>query len=255
MKVKGCVAVVTGGASGLGETTARNLAKEGARVAIFDIAEEKGKQIANDLEGSAIYISTDVANDRSVKVAVDKTVQTFGAIHVLVNCAGMTDARKVLSKEGPMPIGHFNKLIQVNLIGTFNVLSFAAEKMLENKPNEDGERGVIVNTASVAAFEGQIGQVAYSASKAAIVGMTLPLAREFADYGIRVVVIAPGIFRTPMVEGLPEKARDSLAKMVPFPKRLGHPYEFSQLVQHIIENSMLNGEVIRLDGALRMAAK
>lgn len=200
-------------------------------------------------------MKADVTSEREVKAAIDRTVKTFGGIHIVVNCAGTTHARKVISKEGPLPVSHFNKILQINLIGTFNVLSLAAEKMLENKPNEDGERGVIINTASVAAFEGQIGQAAYSASKAAVVGMTLPIAREFADYGIRIMTIAPGIFETPMVAGLPDKARDSLNKIFLFPKRLGHPTEFAQLVRHIIENPMLNGEVIRLDGAIRMVAK
>ena len=187
--------------------------------------------------------------------AVDGAVEAFGAIHVAVNCAGIATPMKVIGKKGPIPIEVFNQVVQVNLIGTMNLIRLAAEKMLDNAPNEDGEKGVVVNTASVAAFEGQIGQAAYASSKAAVAGLTLPVAREFADYGIRVLTIAPGLFETPMLAGLPEKARVALSQMMPFPKRLGHSEEYAMLIEQIVTNPMLNGTTIRLDAALRMAAK
>lgn len=255
MDIKGSVAVITGGASGLGESCVRNLAKNGAKVSILDFAEETGKKVASEMGDAVIFCMTDITNKNQVQEAIDKTVEAFGAIHFAINCAGVGIPSKVLGKEGPLNMDHFNKHLQINLIGTMNVISLAAEKMISNAPNKDGEKGVVVNTASVAAFDGQIGQAAYSASKAGVVGMTLPVAREFADYGIRVMTIAPGIFDTPMLQGLPENVKEALNNMVPFPRRLGKPHEFSGLVQHIIENPMLNGEVIRLDGALRMAAK
>ena len=255
MNIDEVTAVVTGGASGLGEACIRNLVKEGAKVSILDLAEENGKKLAKELGSSVIFCKTDVTNDKSVKTAIEKTSEAFGAIHVAVNCAGVLMPAKVLGKQGPMDMAHFNRVVQINLMGTMNVIRLAAEKMATNTPNEDGERGVVINTASAAAFEGQIGQAAYSASKAGIAGMTLPIAREFADYGIRVVTIAPGLFETPMLAGLPDKAKEALNMMVPFPKRLGKPIEFAKLVQHIIENVMLNGEIIRLDGAIRMATK
>jgi NAD(P)-dependent dehydrogenase (short-subunit alcohol dehydrogenase family) len=207
------------------------------------------------LEKDVIFAHTDVADDAGVQVAIKKTIDAFGAIHIAINCAGGAAPMKVLSRKGPMPLAAFNRTIQINLVGTFNVIRLALEQMVKNEPQEDGEKGVIINTASVAAFDGQIGQADYSASKGGIVGMTLPIARECAEYGIRVMTIAPGLFNTPLLQGLPEAARESLGKMVPFPQRLGYPQEFAQLVQHIIENRMLNGEVIRLDGAIRMAAK
>ena len=255
MDTKDIVAVVTGGASGLGEACVRVLVKDGAKVSILDFDEERGKEVASDVGDAVIFCSTDITDEKSVKDAVDKTMKSFGAIHVVINCAGVGTPAKVLGKEGPISMDHFNRVVQINLMGTMNVIRLAAEKMVENTPNEDGEKGVIINTASAAAFEGQIGQAAYSASKAGVVGMTLPIAREFADYGIRVVTIAPGLFKTPMLSGLPEDVRESLGKMIPFPKRLGKPIEFAMLAQHIIENPMLNGGVIRLDGAIRMAAK
>ena len=255
MIVKNSVAVVTGGASGLGEACVRNLNKLGAKVAIFDFVAERGEKIAAELEKDVIFAHTDVADDAGVKVAIKKTIDAFGAIHIAINCAGGAAPMKVLSRKGPMPLAAFNRTIQINLVGTFNVIRLAVEQMVKNEPQEDGEKGVIINTASVAAFDGQIGQADYSASKGGIVGMTLPIARECAEYGIRVMTIAPGLFNTPLLQGLPEAARESLGKMVPFPQRLGYPQEFAQLVQHIIENRMLNGEVIRLDGAIRMAAK
>ena len=255
MIVKNSVAVVTGGASGLGEACVRNLNKLGAKVAIFDFVAERGEKIAAELGKDVIFAHTDVADDAGVQAAIKKTMDAFGAIHIAINCAGGAAPMKVLSRKGPMPLAAFNRTIQINLVGTFNVIRLALEQMVKNEPQEDGEKGVIINTASVAAFDGQIGQADYSASKGGIVGMTLPIARECAEYGIRVMTIAPGLFNTPLLQGLPEAARESLGKMVPFPQRLGYPQEFAQLVQHIIENRMLNGEVIRLDGAIRMAAK
>lgn len=255
MDIKGVVAIVTGGASGLGEACVYQLVKEGAKVSILDIAEDRGRKIAADIGDAAFFCNTDVTDEKSVQNAIDSTVEAFGAIHVAVNCAGVGTPAKVLGKDGPMRLEQFNGIVQINLVGTINVIRLSAEKMLRNVPNDDGEKGVVINTASAAAFEGQIGQAAYSASKAAVVGMTLPVAREFADYGIRVVTIAPGLFETPMLGGLTEKVRESLAESIPFPKRLGRPIEFARLAQHIIENPMLNGEIIRLDGALRMAAR
>ena len=252
MKVKDCIAVVTGGASGLGEATVRNLVSAGARVAIFDLQEDRGQELAKELGDAVIFANTDVTSGEGVQAAIEKTAKIFGGINVAINCAGFGGSRKVLSKEGPMPLDFFNMRIQVNLVGTFNVIRLAIEKMVNNTPGEDGEKGVIINTTSIAAFEGQIGQAAYAASKGGIVGMTLPIARECAGYGIRVMTIAPGIFDTPLLAKVPEKAREALGKTVPFPSRLGKPSEYAQLVHHIIENPMLNGEVIRLDGAIRM---
>ena len=255
MDIKGSVAVVTGGASGLGEACVRNLVKQGGKAAILDFAEERGEEVASEMGDAVIFCKTDVTDEETVQAALDSTIKAFGAIHVAVNCAGVGTPGKVLGKEGPMSMDHFNRVVQINLIGTMNLIRLSAEKMVENTPNEDGEKGVMINTASIAALEGQIGQAAYSASKAGVIGMTLPIAREFADYGIRIMTIAPGLFSTPMLQGLPENVQEALNKMVPFPKRLGKPSEFSKMVQAIIENAMLNGEVIRLDGALRMAAR
>jgi len=255
MNVKDCLAVVTGGASGLGEATVRNIINGGGRAAIFDLQVDRGEALAKELGDAAIFVKADVTSDESVNDAINKVVDAFGGVNVAVNCAGVGDPAKVLSKKGPMPLSFFNRVVQINLVGTFNVIRLAVEKMVNNTPNDDGEKGVIVNTASAAAFDGQIGQPAYSASKAGVVGMTLPLARECASYGVRVMTIAPGLFHTPMLAILPEEAQDALGKMVPFPQRLGKASEYAGLVQHIIENPMLNGEVIRLDGAIRMAAK
>lgn len=255
MQVKDCIAVVTGGASGLGEATVRNLASGGARVTIFDIEVDRGEALAKELGDNVVFANTDITSEESTQAGIKKAVDAFGGINVAVNCAGVGFAEKILSKKGPMSLDNFNKVLQINLAGTVNVIRLAVEQMVKNTPNEEGEKGVIVNTASAAAFDGQIGQPAYSASKAGVVGMTLPIARECAAYGIRVMTIAPGIFDTPMLALLPENAREALGKMVPFPQRLGRPSEYAKLVQHIIENTMLNGEVIRLDGAIRMAAK
>lgn len=255
MNVKDCIAVVTGGASGLGEATVRNLASGGGRVTIFDIQADRGEALAKELGDNVIFANTDITSEESVQAGIKKTVDTFGGINVAVNCAGVGAAQKILGKKGPMSLDHFNKVLQINLVGTVNVIRLAVEQMVNNTPNEEGEKGVIVNTGSVAATDGQIGQPAYSASKAGVNGMTLPIARECAEYGIRVCTINPGIFDTPMLATLPENVRDALGKMVPFPQRLGRPSEYAKLVQHIIENTMLNGEVIRLDGAIRMQPK
>jgi len=255
MKLDDSIAIVTGGASGLGEACVREIVKGGGRVAIFDIQTDRGEALAKELGDAVIFANTNITEEQSVKDAIDKTIDTFGLINVAINCAGVGDPGKILSKKGPMPLNFFNRVVQINLTGTFNVIRLAIEKMVHNDPGEDGEKGVIVNTASVAAFDGQVGQPAYSASKAGVVGMTLPVARECAGYGIRVMTIAPGLFDTPMLAQLPAEARDALGKMVPFPQRLGKPSEYAQLACHIIENTMLNGEVIRLDGSIRMAAK
>ncbi len=256
MKIKNCVAVVSGGASGLGAAVVKELTENGAKAAILDFDVENGEKLALALGDKVIFCKTDVTDAASVKSAIDRTMEAFGAIHFAVNCAGVASPKKVIDKKGnPMPADFFNRVIQINLVGTMNVLSLAAVEMCKNTPTEDGEKGAVINVASVAAFEGQVGQAAYSASKAGVVGMALPIAREFADYGIRVNTIAPGIFMTPMMAGLPENVQQSLAAMMPFPKRLGKPEEFAMLVRHLIENPMINAEVIRLDAALRMAAK
>ncbi len=255
MNIKDCKALVTGGASGLGEACIRNLVKGGAKAVILDLDQARGEKLVSELGNNVIFVKTDVTNEESVQAAIQKSIEAFGGVNVVINCAGIGDPGKMLSKKGPMPLATFNRMVQINLIGTFNVARLAVAQMVNNKPNEDGEKGVIINTASVAAFDGQIGQPAYAASKAGVVGMTLPLARECAEYGIRVMTIAPGLFNTPMLSILPEAARDALGKMVPFPSRLGKPDEYAGLAMHIIENPMLNGEVIRLDGAIRMAAK
>jgi 3-hydroxyacyl-CoA dehydrogenase / 3-hydroxy-2-methylbutyryl-CoA dehydrogenase len=252
MDVRKGVVAVTGGASGLGEATVRHFARLGAKVAIWDTNEEKGAALAEEWAEQAIFVKTDVTDETSVQHAVNAVADRFGTVHVVVNCAGIGIAKKVLGKDGPHDLGSFARVIQVNLIGTFNVIRLAAEQMIQNEPNAEGERGVIINTASVAAFEGQIGQAAYSASKGGIVGMTLPIARELAAHGIRVMTIAPGLFDTPLFASLPEKAREALGAMTPFPSRLGRPEEFALLAQSIVENPMLNGSTIRLDGALRM---
>jgi NAD(P)-dependent dehydrogenase (short-subunit alcohol dehydrogenase family) len=255
MEIKGCIGLVTGGASGLGEATARELMGGGAKVSILDVDEGGGEKLSSEFGEAAIFCKTDVTDETSVQEAVKKTVEAFGTIHVAVNCAGVATPAKVLGKEGPMPIERFNQVVQINLIGTMNVIRLAAQQMNQNDPNEDGEKGVVINTASIAAWDGQFGQAAYAASKAGVVGMTLPIAREFGTYGLRIMTIAPGIFETPMIAGMPDKIKDALRGMSVFPKRLGIPMEFAKLVRHIIENTMLNGEVIRLDGAVRMSSK
>ena len=256
MIVKDSVAIVTGGASGLGEACVRNLVSGGARVVIFDLQTDLGEKLVQELGDQVQFAHVDVTDADKVAAGLDKAIQAFGAIHVAVNCAGTGAPTKVLSKKGPHPIDVFSRIIQINLVGTFNVIRLAVEQMAKNPPAPNGERGVIINTSSVAAFDGQIGQAAYSASKSGIVGMTLPIARECADYGIRVMTIAPGIFDTPLLgSNLSEEVRIALNKMVPFPPRMGNPAEFASLVRQIVENAYLNGEVIRLDGAIRMAAR
>jgi len=256
MKLTGAAAIVTGGASGLGEATVRAFIAGGARAAILDRPQSPGEQLARQLgEGRAIFTPADVTNPDEVAKAVARTTEAFGALHIAVNCAGIGVAMKTVSKQGPMPLEMFAKVIEINLIGTFNTIRLAAAEMATNQPNEEGERGVIINTASIAAFDGQIGQAAYSASKGGIVGMTLPIARDLASLGIRVVTIAPGTFDTPMLALLPKENRDALGAAIPFPSRLGRPAEFAALARHVVENAMLNGETIRLDGALRMAPR
>ena len=253
MELAGSSALITGGASGLGAATARRLVGLGARVTIADLNREAGLALAQQL--GARFVETDVADDASMRQAVDTATNAGGGLQILICCAGVGTPDKVLGKAGPLDLGRFARVVQINLIGTFNAIRLVSEQMAQNTPNAEGERGVIVTTASVAAFDGQIGQAAYSASKAGVAGMTLPIARELARYGIRVVSIAPGIFDTPMLAGLPEAARASLGQQVPFPPRLGRPDEYAALAQQIIENTMLNGETIRLDGAIRMAPR
>jgi NAD(P)-dependent dehydrogenase (short-subunit alcohol dehydrogenase family) len=255
MQIQEVKAVITGGASGLGEATARSLCAQGAKVAVLDIAAERGEKVAAELGPNGIYVGGDVTSDEASRAALAKAVAAFGTINVAVNCAGVADPGKILSKKGPMSVEFFNRVVQINLVGTLNIIRLAVEQMAKNEPNAEGEKGVIINTASVAAFDGQIGQAAYSASKAGVAGMTLPIARECADYAIRVMTIAPGLFDTPMMAGLPDSVKVQLAQTVPFPKRLGRPAEYAMLARQIIENPMLNGECIRLDGSLRMTAK
>lgn len=255
MDLRGNTFLVSGGSSGLGAACVRRFAAAGANVLIADINRDAGQRLADELGSSVRFVATDVTDDGSVRQAVDQGIATFKALHGSVQCAGIAPAEKVLGKDAPSPLDTFTRTIQINLIGTYNVIRWAAFAMARNGAGRDGERGVIINTASVSAFEGQIGQAAYAASKGGIVGMTLPLAREFSRRGIRVVAIAPGIFDTPLMAGLPEPARQSLGAQVPFPSRLGQPEEFAALAQHILENRMLNGAVLRLDGALRMAPK
>ncbi|MGE3537240.1 MAG: SDR family NAD(P)-dependent oxidoreductase [Candidatus Tectimicrobiota bacterium] len=255
MQLAGSIAVITGGASGLGAATARLFASAGAQVALWDLNVEAGQALAAELAGNHGFARVDVTNEAGVQQALEHVRERWGGVSIVVNCAGVATAERVISRQGPLPLERFERVIKINLIGTFNVLRLAAALMMQNTPNDDGERGVIINTASVAAFDGQIGQPAYAASKAAVAGMTLPIAREFASHGIRVVAIAPGVFETPMVAGLPEPAQQALAASIPFPRRLGRPDEYAALARHIVENAMLNGETIRLDGALRMAPR
>ncbi|WP_405222925.1 3-hydroxyacyl-CoA dehydrogenase [Lentisalinibacter sediminis] len=246
-------AIVTGGASGLGNATCRELVKYGANVMILDINEDAAKQAAAELGDSADYVATDVTSEVSVQGALETTMDRFGALHICVNCAGGGPPGKTLGRDGPLPLERYASVVNLNLIGTFNVLRLAAEQMARNEPEgEAGERGVVINTASVAAYDGQIGQAAYSSSKAGICGLTLPVARDLAPLGIRVMTIAPGIMNTPLLQGLDDKVKQPLIEMVQFPKRLGLPEEFGILARHIVENAYLNGEVIRLDGAIRM---
>jgi len=255
MKIAGSTTVITGGASGLGRATAERLVGSGGRVALLDLPASPGVEAARAMGPDALFTAADVTSAENVTAALEAVQNRFGSIQALVNCAGIGTAEKTFGKRGPADLAAFTRTIQINLIGTFNCIRLAAAHIARNQPGVDGERGVIINTASVAAFDGQIGQAAYSASKGGIVGMTLPIARDLARSGIRVCTIAPGIFLTPMLEGLSKEVQESLGQQVPFPPRLGQPAEYAALVKHIAENGMLNGEVIRLDGAIRMAPK
>jgi len=253
MQVKGHAALITGGGSGLGAATARALAAAGAKVAILDVNMDNAQKVAKETGG--IAVKCDVADAGSAEAAVAEARGKNGPARILINCAGIGPAARIVGKDGPMPLGEFSKVININLIGSFNMMRLAAADAQKLEPLADGERGVIISTASVAAFEGQIGQAAYSASKGGVVALTMPAAREFARFGIRVLAIAPGLFGTPMLLGMPQNVQDSLAASVPFPTRFGTPEEYAKLAMHIIDNAMLNGEVIRLDGAIRMQPK
>ena len=253
MLIKNCVFLITGGASGLGAATARMAVENGGKVVIADLQADLGEKLAKEIGGR--FAKCDVTSEGDGKAVVALAVKEFGGVHVLVNCAGIAIAERTLGKEAPHDLARFARVIGINLIGTFNMIRLTADAMAKAGPNAAGERGVIINTASVAAFDGQIGQAAYAASKGGVVGMTLPIARDLSRNGIRVCTIAPGLFETPMMQGLPKEAQESLGKQVPFPSRLGRPAEYAQLARAIIENEMLNGETIRLDGAIRMAPK
>lgn len=247
--------LITGGSSGLGAACARHFVSLGANVVLADVNSQAGAALAAELGSQARFAETDVTDEASVQAALQLAQDTFGGLHGAINCAGILHASRVVGREGPYDLAAFTRVIQVNLIGTFNVIRLAGEVLSKSTPNEEGERGVIINTASVAAFDGQIGQASYSASKAGVAGMMLPIAREFAKFGVRVVAIAPGVFETPMMAAMSPAARESLEAQVPFPPRLGRPSEYAALAQHIVENSMLNGATLRLDGALRMGSK
>ncbi len=255
MQINTANVMVTGGASGLGKATVARLHSLGAKVVIVDLDQERGKLVEQEVSPGSLFLQADILDEASISRAVQDAVSHLGSLHVLVNCAGVVHSEKVLGRKRLHGLESFARVIQVNLIGTFNALRLVATRMAENTPDEKEERGVIINTASVAAFEGQIGQAAYSASKGGVLAMTLPIARELSRYGIRIMTIAPGIFETPMMASLPKSTRESLEHQVPFPPRLGQPEEYAALVQHIVENTMLNGEIIRLDGALRMASR
>ena len=255
MKLKDAVAVITGGGSGLGGATAREFAAEGAKVVILDLPNSPGASLAEALGANGLFIAANVTSGAETEQAIAEAASRFGGVHIAVNCAGIGRAQRTIGKAGPHSLELFNAVIQVNLLGTFNVIRLAAQQMAMNAANADGERGVIINTASIAAFDGQIGQAAYAASKGGVVGMTLPIARDLASVGIRVCTIAPGTFDTPMLATLPEPSRKALGAQVPFPSRLGRPEEYAALARHIVENAMLNGTTIRLDGALRMAPR
>ncbi|WP_175781918.1 3-hydroxyacyl-CoA dehydrogenase [Burkholderia anthina] len=255
MNIKDRVFLITGAGSGLGAAVARMVVAEGGKAVLLDVNADAGASLAHELGAAARFVKTDVTSDADGQAAVAAARDAFDRIDALVNCAGVAPGEKVVGREGPHSLDRFARAVSINLIGTFNMIRLAADAMSKQDANAEGERGVIVNTASVAAFDGQIGQAAYAASKSGVVGMTLPIARELARFGIRVVTIAPGIFETPMMSGMPQDVQDALGKSVPFPPRLGRPDEFAALVRHIAENTMLNGEVIRLDGALRMAPR
>jgi NAD(P)-dependent dehydrogenase (short-subunit alcohol dehydrogenase family) len=255
MQIKDHVFLVTGAASGLGAAVAQLIAQQGGSVLIADVNREAGEAVAQELGPSARFAPVDVTSASDAQSAIALALSAFGHLHALVNCAGVAPAEKVLGREAPHSLETFTRAVNINLVGTFNMIRLAAEAIAKEEPGEDGERGVIVNTASIAAFDGQIGQAAYAASKGGVAALTLPVARELARFGIRVVTIAPGIFETPMMAGFSHEVQEALGMSVPFPQRLGRPAEFAALVQHICENTMLNGEVIRLDGALRMAPR
>jgi len=255
MRISKSTFIVTGAGSGLGGATADLLAAEGGNVILVDINEEAGLERAERLGGNARFVRADVSSEEDAAAAVEEAVASFGSLHGVISCAGIVLGRKTVSSRRVHDLASFERVIRINLIGSFNMLRLGAEAMMQNEPNEEGERGIIINTASVAAYDGQIGQAAYSASKGGIVAMTLPIARDLASSGIRVMAIAPGIFETPMVTGMPKEVQDSLAAQIPFPSRLGRPEEYAFLAKHIIENVMLNAEVIRLDGAIRMGPK
>ncbi|HCV00183.1 MAG: 3-hydroxyacyl-CoA dehydrogenase [Dehalococcoidia bacterium] len=253
MDINSLSAIITGGGSGLGEATARALHARGASIGILDLEGSNGADVASSLGG--VFVPADVTSDEQVTKAIADAAAAHGGIHILINCAGIASAERTVSRDGPASLEGFSRTVNINLIGTFNTIRVAAAEMVKNDPTEDGERGVIINTASVAAFEGQVGQAAYSASKGGVVGMTLPIARDLARDGVRNNTIAPGLFLTAMLMGLPEEAREALANVTPFPTRLGKPEEYAQLACSIIENPMINGETIRLDGALRLAPR
>ena len=253
MQLKDQAAIVTGGASGLGAATARALASKGARVAVCDLNAKLAETVAAEIKGVAVV--ADVSDAASAEAAIVQAAKALGPARILVNCAGIGVAKRVIGRDGPMPLSDFDRVIKINLIGSFNMLRLATTEMSKLEPLAGGERGVVINTASVAAYDGQIGQAAYSASKGGIVGMTLPIARELAQFGFRVLTIAPGLFLTPLLAYLPQEAQDSLAASIPFPRRLGHADEFASLALHMIDNPYLNGEVVRLDASLRMAPR
>jgi len=255
MQIEDHVFLITGAASGLGAAVARLVAQQGGSVLIADVNREAGEALAHELGASALFAPVDVTSEADAKAAIALALSGFGHLHALVNCAGVAPGEKVLGRDAPHRLESFARAININLVGTFNMIRLAAEAIAKEAPGNDGERGVIINTASIAAFDGQIGQAAYAASKGGVAALTLPVARELARFGIRVVTIAPGIFETPMMAGFPQEVQDTLGRSIPFPQRLGHPAEFAALVRHICENTMLNGEVIRLDGALRMAPR
>lgn len=255
MRVEDACFIVTGGCSGLGAATARMIVEAGGRVVIADLDRDRGQSLVLELGENVRFVETDVTRADDAARALDAATSTFGSLRGLINCAGVAPAEKVVGRDGPHGLESFSRTIGINLVGTFNLIRLAAAAMQANEADAEGERGVIINTASVAAFDGQVGQAAYAASKGGVAAMTLPIARELARFGIRVMAIAPGVFETPMMAGMPEQVRESLAESVPFPPRLGRPAEFAALVRHIVENTMLNGEVIRLDGAIRMGAR
>jgi len=253
MQIEGLSVLVTGGGSGLGEATAREIARRGGRVTLLDLGRSRGAEVAREIGRHAQFVEANVTDAEAVGAAVERALEAFGPLRALVNCAGIGSATRTVTRDGtPFDLDAFRLVVEVNLVGTFNCIRLAASKMIANEPDAEGERGAVVNTASVAAFEGQIGQAAYSASKGGVVGMTLPIARDLSRHGVRVCTIAPGLFDTPLLRLLPEEAREALGRSVPHPPRLGRPSEYAQLACHILENPMLNGEVIRLDGALRM---